>query len=128
MRTCTPLDLGVRQQSIADVARFMRRGEDLEVLGLVHEQNAEVLLKELALLSERHERSILRIVFTDESVTKRTSSTCVGKTLQRPPPLMRIFRPPSRVLSSSTTSAPARAAKMAAMEPAAPAPMTMTFT
>ncbi len=44
--------------------------------------------------------------------------------LQRPPPLMRIFRPPSRVRSSSTVSAPAEAAKIAAIDPAAPAPMT----
>jgi hypothetical protein len=46
--------------------------------------------------------------------------------LQRPPPLIRILRPPSGVRSSSIVEAPASAAKMAAMMPAAPAPTTMT--
>ncbi len=46
--------------------------------------------------------------------------------LQRPPPLMRIFRPPSSVLSMSTTSIPRRAAVSAASKPAAPAPTTTT--
>jgi hypothetical protein len=59
-------------------------------------------------------------------VTNRDSSTTIGSTLHRPPPLMRIFRPPSRVRSSSSVSAPADAAKIAAMLPAAPAPMTTT--
>jgi len=44
--------------------------------------------------------------------------------LQRPPPLIRIFRPPSAVRSSRITSAPDLAAKIAAIVPAAPAPMT----
>ena len=39
---------------------------------------------------------------------------------------MRIFLPPSRVRSRSVVSAPAPAAKIAAIEPAAPAPMTTT--
>ena len=73
-----------------------------------------------------HERRILRRVFGEESVTKRDSSTRAGSTLQRPPPLMRILRPPSRVRSRSRVSAPARAAKMAAIVPAAPAPITTT--
>ena len=73
-----------------------------------------------------HERRILRSVLGEESVTKRDSSTRVGRMLQRPPPLMRILRPPSRVRSSSSVSAPAAAAKIAAIEPAAPAPMTAT--
>ena len=71
-----------------------------------------------------HERSMLRSVCGEESVTKRVSSTRAGRMLQRPPPLMRILRPPSRVRSSSSVSAPAEAAKIAAIEPAAPAPMT----
>ncbi len=71
-------------------------------------------------------RTILRSVLGEESVTKRDSSTRDGSTLQRPPPLMRILRPPSRVRSSSTVSAPPRAAKIAAIVPAAPAPITTT--
>jgi len=66
------------------------------------------------------------MVFGDESVMKRYSSSRAGNTLQRPPPLMRIFRPPSRVRSMSVVSAPAFAAKIAAIVPAAPAPMTAT--
>jgi hypothetical protein len=46
--------------------------------------------------------------------------------LQRPPPLMRILRPPSLVRSSSSASAPAEAAKIAAIVPAAPAPIMAT--
>ena len=65
-------------------------------------------------------------VLGDESVTNRRSSTRAGRMLQRPPPLMRILRPPSRVRSSSRVSAPPTAAKIAAMVPAAPAPITAT--
>ena len=73
-----------------------------------------------------HERMIRRRTFGDDSVTNRSSSTRDGSTLHRPPPLMRILRPPSFVRSSRVVRAPARAAKMAAMVPAAPAPITMT--
>ena len=73
-----------------------------------------------------HERTMLRRVCGDESVTNRDSSSCAGRMLQRPPPEMRIFRPPSSVRSRSRTSAPADAAKIAAMVPAAPAPTTTT--
>ena len=52
------------------------------------------------------------------------ASTTDGSTLQRPPPLIRIFRPPSVVRSSTSTRAPERAAKIAAIRPAAPAPTT----
>ena len=73
-----------------------------------------------------HERRILRRVWGEESVTKRRSSTREGRMLQRPPPLMRILRPPSLVRSSSSDSAPQEAAKIAAMVPAAPAPIVAT--
>jgi hypothetical protein len=46
--------------------------------------------------------------------------------LHRPPPLMRILRPPFFVRSRSNVSAPLEAAKIAAMVPAAPAPITTT--
>ena len=72
------------------------------------------------------ERTMLRRVAGEESVTKRFSSRRAGRILQRPPPLMRIFRPPSRVLSSSSVVAPARAANTAAIIPAAPPPITAT--
>jgi len=79
-------------------------------------------------------------VFGEEAVTKRAGVSWEGSTLQRPPPLMRIFRPPSRVRSSKRTrEAPradsreprgppvsGRAAKIAARKPAAPAPITTT--
>jgi hypothetical protein len=65
-------------------------------------------------------------VLGEESVTNRLSSTRAGRMLQRPPPLMRILRPPSAVRSSSSVSAPAEAAKIAASVPAAPAPMMAT--
>src|ERR1035437_3947537 len=71
-------------------------------------------------------RTILRSAFADESVTNRDSSSRAGRMLHRPPPLMRILRPPSFVRSSRIVSAPAPAAKIAAMVPAAPAPITTT--
>ena len=61
-----------------------------------------------------------------ESVTKRSGAATDGSTLQRPPPLMRILRPPSLVRSISVTFAPAAAANAAATRPAAPAPTTTT--
>src|ERR1019366_8373970 len=73
-----------------------------------------------------HERTILRSVFAEESVTNRDSSSRAGRMLHRPPPLMRILRPPSFVRSSRIVSAPAPAAKIAAIVPAAPAPITTT--
>lgn len=69
---------------------------------------------------------MLRSVYDEESETKRASSSLDGRMLQRPPPLMRILRPPSRVRSSSKVSAPLAAAKIAARMPAAPAPITAT--
>ena len=59
----------------------------------------------------------------DEARSRRARA---GSMLQRPPPLMRILRPPSAVRSRSGVSAPAAAAKIAAIVPAAPAPMTAT--
>ena len=66
------------------------------------------------------------MVFVDEAVTNRDSSTHIGRMLQRPPPLIRILRPPSMVDSSSSVSAPADAENIAAIAPAAPAPITAT--
>ena len=73
-----------------------------------------------------HERTSLRRVWGDESVTKREGSSVAGRMLHRPPPLIRIFLPPSGVLSSRIVSHSGEAAKMAAIVPAAPAPMTAT--
>jgi hypothetical protein len=83
--------------------------------------------KNAACSANGHERRIFARDLGDESVTNRVSSTCMGNTLHRPPPLMRIFRPPSRVRSSKIVSAPPLAAKIAAIDPAAPAPMITTF-
>ena len=65
----------------------------------------------------------------DELVTKRDSTNTAGSTLQGPPPLMRILRPPSRVRSMSVTSAPrARREDGDPIGPAAPAPMTRRWS
>jgi hypothetical protein len=76
--------------------------------------------------SSGQERSSFFIEFGDDAVTKRSGRATEGSTLQRPPPLIRIFRPPSSVRSSSVTFAPPRAAWIAAIRPAAPAPTTTT--
>src|SRR4051812_17569425 len=57
---------------------------------------------------------------------KSRAVTLLLVTLQRPPPLIRTLAPSRRAPSSTTTSwfDPARAAVMAAMSPAAPAPTT----
>ena len=60
------------------------------------------------------------------SLTNRAGAACDGSTLQRPPPLMRILRPPSAVRSTRVTCAPASRAATAAISPAAPAPITTT--
>ncbi len=65
-------------------------------------------------------------VLGDEAVTNWDGRTRDGSTLQRPPPLITILRAPLFVLSSSRTSRPDSAAKMAAIVPAAPAPTTTT--
>jgi hypothetical protein len=55
------------------------------------------------------ERSMLRSVLGEESVTNRDSSARAGRMLQRPPPLIRILRPPSGVRSRSRVSTSAEA-------------------
>ena len=84
------------------------------------------LLKNAFCSPSGHERRILRRVFGEELVTNRASSSREGRMLHRPPPLIRILRPPSAVRSTSVVLAPLRAAKIAAIVPAAPAPMTTT--
>src|SRR5690606_31511981 len=64
--------------------------------------------------------------FRDEAVTYWSGCRLEGSTLHRPPPLMRILRPPFGVLSSSSTRAPPEPAKIEAINPAAPAPITAT--
>lgn len=70
-----------------------------------------------------HDRSNRR-TRTGDSETNRSGSRARGRILQRPPPLMRIFRPPSAVRSTSTTRRPCLAATIDATSPAAPAPAT----
>ena len=50
-----------------------------------------------------HDRSMARSRCGGESVTKRSGVATDGNTLHRPPPLMRILRPPSLVRSISVT-------------------------
>mmetsp|Transcript_43407 Transcript_43407/g.112425 ORF Transcript_43407/g.112425 Transcript_43407/m.112425 type:complete len:209 (-) Transcript_43407:114-740(-) len=62
----------------------------------------------------------------DSEKKSRSRMDCLGSTLHREPPLIRIFFPHSLVRSSTVTCAPARAAKSAAVSPLAPPPMTAT--
>ena len=71
-------------------------------------------------------RSMPRSRCAGESVTNRSGASTDGSTLQRPPPLIRILRPPSLVRSIRMTRAPDDAANAAATRPAAPAPITAT--
>jgi hypothetical protein len=104
----------------------VRGREELRRLGLLDERDPTSRSKKATCSASGHARTILRSVLGDESVMKRVSSRRAGSTLHRPPPLMRILRPPSRVRSTSSVSAPASAAKIAAIVPAAPAPITTT--
>ena len=70
-----------------------------------------------------HARSIPRRRWAGESVTNRSGSSAPGRMLHRPPPLIRILRPPSRVRSMTMTE-DRSAANIAAINPAAPAPAT----
>ena len=109
-------------------ARF-EAGKTSPISALERERHAGLALEEArAARASGQESSILRSVLGEESVTKRSGASAAGSMLQRPPPLTRILRPPSRVRSSRTTSpgGRARAAKIAAIRPAAPAPTTTT--
>jgi len=124
------------------VKLFLARGHDVWIVDNLcfgHRQAVPAERLVVADLNEIHrldqllvERRIEAVVhfaafaFVGESVTNRSGASTEGRTLQRPPPLIRIFRPPSAVRSSSSVSAPWVAAKMAASVPAAPAPMTAT--
>jgi hypothetical protein len=70
-----------------------------------------------------HDRSNRRIRIGDSDMN-RSGSSVRGRMLQRPPPLIRILRPPSAVRSRSKTRLRCLAAKIAATRPAAPAPTT----
>ena len=58
------------------------------------------------------------------SLTKSVCDAWLGSTLQRPPPLIRIFWPGRSLPSSSSTGRVPAAAWIAAIRPAAPAPTT----
>jgi hypothetical protein len=70
-----------------------------------------------------HARSIPRRRWAGESVTNRSGSSATGRMLHRPPPLIRILRPPSLVRSMTVTEDRSEA-NIAAARPAAPAPTT----
>ena len=114
------------QQPIAHVAGTLGRGKELCRFDLLDERQPELALEERHLFRRGHERTILRTRCGGESLTNRDSSRRAGRMLHRPPPLIRILRPPSAVRSRRRVSAPAAAEKIAAMVPAAPAPMTTT--
>ena len=75
------------------------------------ERNAGVALEEGDLLAERPRADDLAERCGGESVTKRDSSSRAGRMLQRPPPLIRILRPPSAVRSRSSRLGAGRGGK-----------------
>ena len=102
----------------------LEAGKSLPGLRLLGERDAELALEERDLLAQRPgaEHSLQRVGrgVGDEA---RLVGAATGRTLHRPPPLIRILRPPSGVRSRRSVSASADAAKIAAIVPAAPAPM-----
>ena len=95
-----------RQQAVAHVARAVRRGKELGRLLLLDQRQAELALEEGDLLGERPRAEDLAQRVGRRVGDEARSSTRAGRMLQRPPPLIRIFRPPSAVRSSSSVSAP----------------------
>ena len=101
-----------RHQPVAHVARPIRFREQLAGLFLERERDVQVVFEEArAARGAATTCSMPRMRCAGESVTKRSGARTDGRMLQRPPPLMRIFRPPSGVRSMSRTSAPRDAAK-----------------
>ena len=104
-------------QRVEGLGRIGRRGRTLSADRLARRRNARTS-------ASGHEKSALRIALREPSVWKSATSTADGNTLQRPPPLTRIFAPGLRCDSRSSVRTPPRAAKTAANRPAAPAPIT----
>ena len=113
-----------RDEPVAHVARAVRPREQLARLAFERQREADLVLEEAPLGRERPGPKHPAKQGAGESVTNRSGAMTEGRMLQRPPPLIRILRPPSAVRSSTTTGAGPSAAKMAATRPAAPAPTT----
>ena len=77
-------------------------------------------------LANGQARRIFARVWGEPSVMKSPGSACDGKTLHRPPPLIRIFLPGRSPPSSKSTGRAPPAAQSAAIRPAAPAPTITT--
>src|SRR5262245_18792565 len=105
-------------------ARF-EAGKSLPVSGSRTRRTPSSSSKKRRCSGSGQQARIFLKLWGEEALTKRVGSAREGRMLQRPPPLIRIFFPPSRVLSSSSTRAPARAANKEAIRPAAPAPTTI---
>ncbi len=123
----TPRRRGQGQETVAHVASAVRRGEQLARLRLLHQGDRQLGLEETR-SAPRAARSAACCAACwarspSRSGTRRAEA---GRTLQPPPPLIRILRPPSGVRSRRRVSASPEAAKMAAIDPAAPAPITAT--
>ena len=90
---------GPRHQRVAHVARAVRGREVLAALGLERQRHAEHLVEVAPLLAQRPGAEQPRArAPRGASLTKRSGAAVTGSTLQRPPPLMRILRPPSACL------------------------------
>jgi hypothetical protein len=100
---------GEGDESVAHVTRPVRNRELLAAVGFQLEWHADVAFKKLSLSSQRPRTEESLDEGGGESVTKRFGSSVSGSTWQRPPPLIRILRPPSAVLSISVTWLPGAA-------------------
>jgi len=117
-----------RRQAATRASRTSRarfdRGKSLSVSGSSTSGMPRSSSKNCRCPESGQESRIFFMEWGEEAVTKREGCSVPGSTLHLPPPLIRIFLPPSFVRSNRSTSAPCREAKIAAMRPAAPAPIT----
>ena len=99
---CTPAPARGATSRVTHVARAIGRRKELSGVGFERERDAEIAFRRTraAAASGQERRSAASGVrrIGDEAFRRRSD----GRTLQRPPPLIRIFRPPSAVLSMST--------------------------
>ncbi len=123
-RNCTPRRrASSTSRSLTSRARFPS-GKSFPVSGSSTRWSPSTSWKNCRCRSRGHDSRIFFSVLEDDAVTKSRGSSTEGRTLHRPPPEMRIFRPPSGVRSRRRTGAAPPAAWMAAINPAAPAPTT----
>ena len=86
-----------RLQPIPHVPGMLSDREELPRFRFFDEREADLVFEEGDLLPQRPRADNLAEHVRRESVTNRDSSIRAGRILHRPPPLMRILRPPSGV-------------------------------